>query len=66
MGRYKGGGGETAIASNPEQKTGVSTVVAPDDRSGFQDLGSGWPPWLQPMVENARCLFSDKVGKACV
>lgn len=38
MGRDKGGGGETAIASNPEQKTGVSTVVAPDDRSGFQGL----------------------------
>lgn len=34
-----GGGGGTAIASNPEQKTGVSTVVvAPDDRSGFQGL----------------------------
>lgn len=32
----EGSRGQTAISSNPEQKTGVSTVVAPDDRSGFQ------------------------------
>lgn len=38
MGRDKEGGGEIAIVSNPEQKTGVSTVVAPDDGSGFQGL----------------------------
>lgn len=44
--------GETAIASNPEQKTGVSTVVAPDDRSGVQGLQAGPhganPWWRMP------------------
>lgn len=29
---------ETAAASNPEQKTGVSTAAAPDGRSGLQGL----------------------------